>query len=213
MSSHTSFPSPPGDDLPEELSTLSAAYPDPQIAGEVVEHLEQAGLRPRVIAPLGPWTLSALPDPARNFFEHPFITSALGALVLGLVTALASLIWLDGRHWLLYGLLGMAVGVLTDWVGSAMAATAHPARAEDLLAHPGAGLTIEVEASERRAADVAERVMGAHSPTVFSARSRPGPCRHQARSRRAARSCAPRWRPARSPRPWTSPWAISCNCA
>lgn len=124
------------EDSPAGLSTLSAAYPDPDTAGEVVEHLEKAGLRPRVIAPIGPWTLSSLPDPASKFFEHPVVTSAVGALGLGLVTALASLIWLEGRHWVIYGALGMAVGMLTGWIGSAMSATAHPARDEDLLAHP-----------------------------------------------------------------------------
>jgi hypothetical protein len=175
MSSHTSLPSAPPTEPPEELSTLSAAYPDSDIAGEVVEHLEKAGLRPRVIAPIGPWTLSSLPDPASRFFEHPLVTSAVGAIGLGLVTALASLIWLDGRHWVIYGLLGMAVGVLTGWIGSAMAATAHPARAEDLLAHPRAGFTVEVEAAQRGEVRVAERVMGEHSPTVFTARSRPAP--------------------------------------
>jgi hypothetical protein len=92
-----------------------------------------------------------------------------------LVTALVSVIWLDGRHWLVYGALGMAVGALTGWIGSAMAATAHPARDEDLLAHPRAGLTVEVEAAREIQARVAERVMGQHDPTVFTARTRPGP--------------------------------------
>jgi hypothetical protein len=175
MSSNTSVPSASPGEPPEELSTLSAAYPDPDTAGAVVEHLEKAGLRPRLITPLGPWTLSSLPDPASKLFEHPFVTSAAGALGLGLVTALVSVIWLEGRHWLVYGVLGMAVGALTGWIGSAMAATAHPARGEDLLAHPGAGLTVEVEAAESRQAWLAERVMGQHDPTVFTARTRPGP--------------------------------------
>lgn len=179
MSSNTSTPdllrNQHAEDPSAGLSTLSAAYPDPDTAGEVVEHLEKAGLHPRVIAPMGPWTLSSLPDPASKFFEHPLVTSAVGALGLGLVTALASLIWLDGRHWVMYGALGMAVGVLTGWIGSAMAATAHPARDEDLLAHPRPGLTVEVEAAEYREARVAERVMGQHEPTVFTARTRPRP--------------------------------------
>lgn len=164
-----------GEDPSAGLSTLSAAYSDADTAGEVVEHLEKAGLRPRVISPMGPWTLSSLPDPASKFFEHPLVTSAVGALGLGLVTALASLFWLDGRHWVIYGALGMAVGVLTGWIASAMSATAHPARDEDLLAHRRPGLTVEVEAAEYRAARVAERVMGQHDPTVFTAKTRPGP--------------------------------------
>jgi hypothetical protein len=179
MSSNTSTPDSLHGQRPEahseELSTLSAAYPDPDTAGEVVDHLEKAGLRPRVIAPMGPWTLSSLPDPASKFFEHPLITSAVGALGLGLVTALASLIWLDGRHWVIYGVLGMAVGVLTGWIGSAMSATAHPARDEDLLAHRRPGLTVEVEAAEYRQAKMAEKVMGQHDPTVFTATTRPRP--------------------------------------
>jgi hypothetical protein len=69
----------------------------------------------------------------------------------------------------------MAVGALTGWIGSAMAATAHPARDEDLLAHPRAGLTVEVDAAQTSQARVAERVMGQHDPTVFTARTRPGP--------------------------------------
>jgi hypothetical protein len=154
---------------------LSAAYADPDVAGAVVERLEKAGLRPRVITPIGPWTLSSLPDPASKLFEHPLVTSGAGALGLGLVTALISVIWLDGRHWLIYGALGMAVGALTGWIGSAMAATAHPAREEDLLAHPRAGLTVEVEAAREFQARVAERVMGQHDPTVFTAKTRPGP--------------------------------------
>lgn len=175
MSSNTSTTPPSPPEPPEVLSTLSAAYADPDTAGAVVQDLEQAGLRPRVIAPMGPWTLSSLPDPAGKLFEHPLVTSAVGALGLGLVTALASAIWLGGRHWLLYGALGMAVGALTGWIGSAMSATAHPARHEDLLAHRRAGLTVEVDAAELREAKMAERVMGQHEPTVFTARTRPGP--------------------------------------
>jgi hypothetical protein len=175
MSPTTSTPPPSPTEPSEELSTLSAAYLDPDTAGAVVERLEKAGLRPRVIAPMGPWTLSSLPDPASKLFEHPLVTSATGALGVGLVTALVSVIWLDGRHWLVYGALGMAVGALTGWIGSAMAATAHPARDEDLLAHPRAGLTVEVEAAREIQARVAERVMGQHDPTVFTARTRPGP--------------------------------------
>jgi hypothetical protein len=175
MSSNTTAQPPSLSQGTEELSTLSAAYADPNTAGAVIEDLEKAGLRPRVIAPIGPWTLSSLPDPASKLFEHPLVTSAAGAVGLGLVTALVSLIWLEGRHWLVYAGLGMAVGALSGWIGSAMAATAHPAREEDLLGHPRAGLTVEVEASAFREARVAERVMGQHDPTVFTARTRPGP--------------------------------------
>jgi hypothetical protein len=175
MSSGTPASTPLRNEPSEELSTLSAAYTDPDTAGAVVERLEKAGLRPRVITPIGPWTLSSLPDPANKLFEHPFVTSGAGALGLGLVTALISVIWLDGRHWLIYAALGMAVGALTGWIGSAMAATAHPARDEDLLAHPRAGLTVEVEAAQSLQARVAERVMGQHGPTVFTAKTRPGP--------------------------------------
>ncbi|MGH8948585.1 MAG: hypothetical protein ACRDXF_06960, partial [Acidimicrobiia bacterium] len=128
----------------EQTSTFSAAYPDPSVADAVVDDLERAGLRPTVITPLGPWTLSSLPDPGSRLFEHPMITAGTGALVLGSITALASLIWLEGRHWLLYAALGFVVGALTGWLGSAMSATAHPPRREDLLAHPGGGLTVEV---------------------------------------------------------------------
>ncbi len=175
MSSDLSIPPAASTEPAEELSTLSAAYTDPDTAGEVVEHLERAGLRPRVIAPIGPWTLSALPDPGGKLFEQPFVTSGAGALGLGLVTALASVIWIDGRHWLIYGALGAVVGALTGWIGSAMAATAHPARQEDLLAHPRAGLTVEVETDESLDAKVAETVMGKHGPIVFTATTRPGP--------------------------------------
>jgi hypothetical protein len=176
MSFNLSFPtvkSAEPDD--EQTSTFSAAYPDPSIAGAVVDDLERAGLRPTVIEPLGPWTLSALPDPGSKFFEHSLITAATGALALGTITALASVIWLDGRHWLVYAGLGFLVGALTGWIGSAMSATAHPPRQEDLLAHPGGGLTIEVEAGEPRKARLAETVMGRHEPILFTARTKPGP--------------------------------------
>jgi hypothetical protein len=73
----------------------------------------------------------------------------------------------------MYAGLGLVVGALTGWVGSALAATAHPAREEDLLAYPGGGLTVEVEAAGPAAATLAETVMGRHDPTVFKARSRP----------------------------------------
>lgn len=159
----------------EQTSTFSAAYPDPSIASAVVDDLERAGLRPTVIAPLGPWTLSSLPDPGSRLFEHPIITAATGALALGAITSLASLIWLDGRHWLIYAGLGIVVGALTGWIGSAMAATAHPPRREDLLAHPAGGMTIEVEAGEPREARLAETVMGSHEPILFTARTKPGP--------------------------------------
>jgi hypothetical protein len=159
----------------EQTSTFSAAYPDSSIASAVVDDLERAGLRPTVIAPLGPWTLSSLPDPGGRLFEHPVITAAAGALGLGALTSLASMIWLDGRHWLIYAGLGMVVGALTGWIGSAMAATAHPPRREDLLSHPSGGLTIEVEAGEPRKARLAESVMGRHEPILFTARTKPGP--------------------------------------
>ncbi|HYJ25735.1 MAG TPA: hypothetical protein VE027_12070 [Acidimicrobiia bacterium] len=176
MSFNLSFPTIKAAEPDEEqTSTFSAAYPDPSIAGAVVDDLERAGLRPTVIEPLGPWTLSALPDPGSKFFEHSLITAATGALALGTITALASVIWLDGRHWLVYAGLGFFVGALTGWIGSAMSATAHPPRREDLLAHPGGGLTIEVEAGEPRKARLAESVMGRHEPILFTARTKPGP--------------------------------------
>ena len=175
MSFNLSFPTGrPAEPDDEQTSTFSAAYPDPSVAGAVVDDLERAGLRPTVISPLGPWTLSALPDPGIRIFEHPIVTAATGALALGLITALASLIWLDGRHWLLYGALGFVVGALTGWLGSAMSATGHPPRREDLLAHPGGGLTIEVEAREPRKARLAESVMGRHEPILFTAKTKPG---------------------------------------
>jgi hypothetical protein len=175
MSFNLSFPTgKPAEPDDEQTSTFSAAYPDPSVAGAVVDDLERAGLRPTVISPLGPWTLSALPDPGIRIFEHPIVTAAAGALALGSITALASLIWLDGRHWLLYGALGFVVGALTGWLGSAMSTTGHPPRREDLLAHPGGGLTIEVEAGEPRKARLAESVMGRHEPILFTARTKPG---------------------------------------
>jgi hypothetical protein len=175
MSFNLSFPTgKPAEPDDEQTSTFSAAYPDPSVAGAVVDDLERAGLRPTVISPLGPWTLSALPDPGLRIFEHPIVTAAAGALALGSITALASLIWLDGRHWLLYGTLGFVVGALTGWLGSAMSATGHPPHREDLLAHPGGGLTIEVEAGEPRKARLAASVMGRHEPILFTARTKPG---------------------------------------
>lgn len=158
----------------EPTSTLSAAYADPSTASAVVDDLEKAGLHPTVIVPLGPWTLSFLPDPGSRLFEHPVITAGTGAVALGTMTALGSLVWLEGRHWLLYAGLGFFVGALTGWIGSAMAATAHPARREDLLAHPSGGLTVEVEAGEPRKARLAETVMGRHEPIVFTARTKLG---------------------------------------
>jgi hypothetical protein len=91
-----------------------------------------------------------------------------------MVTTLGSLVWLDARHWMLYGVLGVVVGALTGWIGSAIGATAHPAREEDLLAYPERGLTIEVEAVEPERVRLAEAVMGRHDPTTFRARTRPG---------------------------------------
>ncbi|MGH8873552.1 MAG: hypothetical protein ACRDWS_16450 [Acidimicrobiia bacterium] len=159
----------------DQVSTLSAAYPDSSVAHAVIDDLERAGLRPTVIVPLGPWTVSSIPDPGGGLFEHPIRTAGTGALILGLITTIGSLIWLDGRQWLLYAALGLIVGALTGWVGSALAATAHPAREEDLLAHPAGGLTVEVEAEEAQQARLAEIVMGRHGPTNFQAWTRPGP--------------------------------------
>ena len=76
---------------------------------------------------------------------------------------------------MIYAGLGIVVGALTGWIGSAMAATAHPPRREDLLAHPAGGLTVEVEAGEPRKARLAETVMGRHEPILFTARTSPGP--------------------------------------
>lgn len=157
-----------------QVSTVTAAYSDPFSARAVVDALEQVGLRPTVIAPIGSWSVSS-PGPGGRLFQNSASTAATGALALGLVTTLGSLIWLEGRHWMLYGLLGVVVGALTGWIGSAIAATAHPAREEDLLAHPEWGLTIEVEADQPEKARLAEAVMGRHSPMTFRARSRPGP--------------------------------------
>jgi len=155
----------------EQVSTLSAAYPDSSAARAVLDDLEQVGLRPTVIVPMGSWNL---PSPPRGrLFEHPVSTAFTGAFTLGAMTTLGSLIWLEGRQWLMYAGLGLVVGALTGWVGSALAATAHPAREEDLLAYPGGGLTVEVEAAGPEAATLAETVMGRHDPTVFKARSRP----------------------------------------
>jgi hypothetical protein len=157
----------------DQVRTVSAAYSDPYSARAVVDALEQVGLRPTVIAPIGSWSVSSS-GPGGRLFEHSVSTAATGALALGLVTTLGSLIWLEGRHWMLYGLLGVVVGALTGWIGSAIAATAHPAREEDLLAYPQWGLTVEVEAVEPEKARLAETVMGRHAPMTFRARTRPG---------------------------------------
>jgi hypothetical protein len=101
-------------------------------------------------------------------------TAITGAVVLGLTTTFGSLVWLEGRHWVLYGLLGVVVGALTGWIGSAIATTAHPAREEDLLAYPERGLTVEVDALEPDKARLAETVMGRHDPMTFRARTRAG---------------------------------------
>ncbi|HSK06796.1 MAG TPA: hypothetical protein VK990_04695 [Acidimicrobiia bacterium] len=165
----------PGDGAAhDELSTVSAAYADSAAARAVLDDLEQFGLRPTVIVPMGSW--SAVSDSGRpgGLFEHPLRTARTGALTLGSMTMLGSLIWLEGRHWVLYAVIGVVVGALTGWVGSAIAATAHPARDEDLLAYPGGGLTIEVEAEQPEQARLAELVMGRHRPTVFKASTRPG---------------------------------------
>lgn len=172
MSTNVSTPASPvtADD---QVSTVSAAYSDPYAARAVIDALEQVGLRPTVIVPIGPWPVSSS-GPGGRLFGHSASTAATGSLALGLVTTLGSLIWLEGRHWMLYGLLGVVVGALTGWIGSAIAATAHPAREEDLLAYPERGLTIEVEAVEPEKARLAEAVMGRHAPTTFRARTRPG---------------------------------------
>jgi len=158
---------------PDEVSTVSAAYSDASAARAVVEALEQAGLRPTVIVPIGSLTGSG-PGPGGRILEHSMSTAVTGALVLGMVTTFGSLVWLEGRHWVLYGLLGVVVGALTGWIGSAIATTAHPAREEDLLAYPERGLTIEVDALEPDKARLAETVMGRHDPMTFRARTRPG---------------------------------------
>jgi hypothetical protein len=163
-----------GQAVPDQVSIVSAAYSDSSAARAVVDDLERVGLRPTVIIPMGPWTVSPPQGPSGGLFQHSMSTARTGALTLGVMTTLGSLIWLEGRHWLLYAGLGVVVGALTGWIGSAMAATAHPAREEDLLAYPGGGLTIEVEADEPEQARLAETVMGRHDPMVFKAWTRPG---------------------------------------
>lgn len=156
--------------------SLSASYSDSIAAQAVVEDLQKVGLRPTVIVPSGSWgTDEEPPLPTGGLFEQPLRTAAIGAMALGGLTGLAALIWLDGRGGLVYAAIGCLVGALTGWVGSAMAATAHPARDEDLLAYPGGSLTIEVDAAEPAKASLAESVMGRHGPTWFQARTRPGP--------------------------------------
>lgn len=158
-----------------ERVSLSAAYTDSTAARAVVEDLERAGLHPTFIVPLGSSWATAQPSAAGTLFEHPWQTSAVGAMTLGAITGFGNLVWLDGRHWVLYVSLGVLLGALTGWIASALAATAHPAREEDLLAYPGGGMTIEVEADEPGKARLAEAVMGRHDPTIFKARTRPGP--------------------------------------
>ena len=174
MSVNTSTNASPADGAAHgELSTVSAAYADSSAARAVLDDLEQFGLRPTVIIPMGSWS-AAFPGRPGGLFEHPLRTARTGALTLGSMTSLGSLIWLEGRHWILYAVIGVVVGALTGWVGSAIAATAHPAREEDLLAYPGGGMTIEVEAEQPEQARLAEMVMGRHQPTVFKASTRPG---------------------------------------
>ena len=172
VSSNASSPTKP---VEVQISTLSAGYTDSSVAHAVVDDLERAGLRPILTVPLGPWTMSALPDPSRGLFERPVGVAATGAFVLGLLTSFGSLIWLDGRHMWLYAGLGLFVGALTGWIGSAIAAGDHHAREGNVMAHPGGGLTVEVEADEPGKARLAEIVMGRHDPTIFNAQTRPGP--------------------------------------
>jgi hypothetical protein len=174
MSVNTSTNASPADGAGQgELSTVSAAYADSSAARAVLDDLEQVGLRPTVIVPMGSWSAASDLGRQGGLFEHPLRTARTGALTLGSMTTLGSLIWLEGRHWILYAVIGVVVGAFTGWVGSAIAATAHPAREEDLLAYPGGGLTIEVEAEQPEQARLAEIVMGRHQPIVFKASTRP----------------------------------------
>jgi hypothetical protein len=164
-------------DSDETVRKLAAAYTDASVAHSVIIDLVDAGLNEADVTVRHPWPVSkaARPGDRGRFFDHPARMAVFGGLALGGIASMSAWLWANPGQWLVYGLLGMTVGVITGSLAGALTATSPPHWHDRLLGDPLGAVTVEVTTTDPDSADVARLVMAGHDPALVQAETEPGP--------------------------------------
>jgi hypothetical protein len=159
----------------EAVRKIAAAYNDSSVAQTVVGDLAKAGMHSADITLMSPWPVAIPTEPRYRFLDHPFLVSLIGAFLVGGVAGLAGLLLANPERWALYAVIGAVVGAFSGSFASAVAATSPPNWHDQLLGDPLGAVTVEVNTTDGRSADVARLVMSGHGPALVQAQTEPGP--------------------------------------
>ncbi len=163
-------------DFPDKTWKISAAYDDAFAAHAAVADLVRAGMNDADVTVMSPWPVGGPPRDARErLFEHPVWLSALAGVTLAVLLAAAAAIWAESGSWVLYGAIGLVVGVISGTLASALTASSPPHWHDRLLGDPLGAVTVEVSTTVDESADVAKIVMAHHDPSVVRTEAEPGP--------------------------------------
>jgi len=167
----------PRPDTDETVQKIAAAYTDAAVAHSVVVDLVEASLTEADVTVMHTWPVAiwAQQMDRVRFLDHPVRTALLGGLILGGVASVSARLWANPDHWMIYGLLGVVLGVMAGSVAGALTATSPPHWHDRLLGDPLGAVTVEVSTTDHRSADVARLVMASHDPALVQAHEEPGP--------------------------------------
>lgn len=163
-------------DFPDKTWKISAAYDDALAANAVVSDLIRAGMDDADVTVMSPWPVGGPPrDTRERLLDHPVWLSALAGLTLSVLLAAAAAIWAEPGSWMVYGAIGLVVGVISGTFAGALTASSPPHWHDRLLGDPLGAVTVEVSTTVDESADVAKVVMAHHDPSVVRTEAEPGP--------------------------------------
>ena len=159
----------------ETIHKIAAAYSNPTDADTVVDDLRRAGLAETDITVMHPWPVTLPPEHSGNrLLDQPVWMGLISGLVMGVVVSIGALLWANPDHWMVYGALGMVLGVVSGSLAGALSATSPPHWHDQKLGDPLGATTVEVSTTDRSSYEIATRVMSLHHPTLIEARREKG---------------------------------------
>lgn len=162
-------------DPDDAVRKIAAAYADVSVAQTVVGDLVKAGMSSADITLMNPWPVAMPHDDRDRILDHPFLVALLGSIALGFVTSASAWLWASPDRWMIYGLIGAVIGAISGSLASALTAASPPHWHDRLLGDPLGALTVEVNTTDDRSADVARLVMAGHAPALVQAQTEPAP--------------------------------------
>ncbi len=166
----------PRPDNPDYVWTISAAFEDASAAQAAIVDLVRAGLREADVTVMSPWPMGApAPDVGDRLLDHPVRLAVATGLAMAALLAAAAAIWAGSGNWVLYGWIGVVVGVLGSTLAGALSASSPPNWHDRLLGDRLGAVTVDVSTTADESADVARAVMANHDPSVVLTLTEPGP--------------------------------------